>query len=104
MWATARRSPPVRGKSRVHLRRRDVNRWFGTNLLCPNDADAGRLEGGSMTTPLPPDSLPVRPDLGQMKRQAKELLAGIRAGEPAAVSKLAQFHVRTIDPASTKLA
>jgi hypothetical protein len=57
-----------------------------------------------MTTPLPPNSLPVRPDLGQLKRQAKELLAGIRAREPAAVSKLVQFHPETIDLASAKLA
>ncbi|HEV7691807.1 MAG TPA: hypothetical protein VGO52_13315 [Hyphomonadaceae bacterium] len=57
-----------------------------------------------MTTPLPPDSLPVRPDLGQLKRQAKELLAGMRALDPAAISKLAQFHPEMIDPASAKLA
>src|SRR5689334_1972371 len=57
-----------------------------------------------MTTPLPPDSLPLRPDLGQLKRQAKELLAGVRAGDPAHISKLAQFHPEKIDPTSAKLA
>jgi hypothetical protein len=57
-----------------------------------------------VTTPLPPQSLPVRPDLGQLKRQAKELLRGVQSREPEAVSQLVQFHPETIDPADAKLA
>jgi ankyrin repeat protein len=36
--------------------------------------------------------LPVRPDLGQLKRQAKELLKGIRGGDPAAIGEFREFH------------
>ena len=36
--------------------------------------------------------LPVRPDLGQLKIQAKELLKGLRAGEPVAIEEFNQFH------------
>ena len=57
-----------------------------------------------MTTPLPPNSLPVRPDLGQLKKQAKELLRGVQAHTPEAVSRLVQFHPEAIDPADAKLA
>jgi hypothetical protein len=48
--------------------------------------------------------LPVRPDLGQLKRQAKELLRQIRRGDPASVEELSQYHPQAIEPASTKLA
>lgn len=41
-------------------------------------------------------TLPVRPDLGQLKRQAKELLRDARAGDPTAAT--------LIDPATAKLA
>ena len=34
-----------------------------------------------------PADLPPRPNLEQLKKQAKELLQAIRAGEPAAVAK-----------------
>ena len=48
--------------------------------------------------------LPVRPDLGQLKRQAKELLRALRARDPAAVALLRDHHPRAIDPAATILA
>lgn len=56
-----------------------------------------------MTT-LPDRALPVRPDLGQLERQAKELLREIRSGTPAALAELAQFHPGSPDPARAKLA
>src|SRR4051812_5104888 len=41
--------------------------------------------------------LPARPDLDQIKHQAKELLAAFRAGEPAAMAEV-QAHYRGADP------
>jgi len=36
--------------------------------------------------------LPVRPDLGQLKRQAKELLKAVRAGDADALAEFDHFH------------
>lgn len=48
--------------------------------------------------------LPVRPDLDQLKHQAKDLLRAIRAGDPAAVAELQQHHPKPAAPATVKLA
>jgi ankyrin repeat protein len=48
--------------------------------------------------------LPVRPDLEQLKHQAKDLLREIRSGDPSAIADLAQYHPDKIDPANVKLA
>jgi ankyrin repeat protein len=48
--------------------------------------------------------LPLRPDLDQLKRQAKELVRDIRRGDPAAVAQLLQHHPEKIDPAAARLA
>jgi len=48
--------------------------------------------------------LPVRPDLDQLKHQAKELLRAIRRGEPSALAKLREQHPRAPDPSGVKLA
>ena len=48
--------------------------------------------------------LPVRPDLDQLKHQAKELLRAIHAGDDAAVAELRERHPDSIDPADAKLA
>ena len=48
--------------------------------------------------------LPVRPDLDQLKHQAKELLRAIRAGDPEALADVAEHHPKRMDPASAKLA
>ncbi len=42
----------------------------------------------------PTRSLPVRPDLDQLRRQAKELLAQFKIGDPTALEEFAQFHPR----------
>lgn len=47
---------------------------------------------------------PVRPDLTQLKHQAKDLLRAIRAGEPQAVATLQAFHPEHPDPANARLA
>ena len=53
---------------------------------------------------MPIRSLPVRPNLDQLRHQAKELLRGIRRGDPAAVAELAEHHPGKIDPGEAKLA
>jgi hypothetical protein len=48
--------------------------------------------------------LPVRPDLDQLKHQAKDLLRAIRRGDPSSIEELRKYHPGKIDPASAKLA
>ena len=48
--------------------------------------------------------LPVRPNLDQLKNQAKDLLRAIRRGDPEAIAELQQHHPGRTDPASAKLA
>lgn len=48
--------------------------------------------------------LPVHPDLGQLKRQAKELLRDFRTDDPDAVADFAAFHPEKVDAAAAKLA
>jgi hypothetical protein len=47
---------------------------------------------------------PVRPNLEQLKHQAKDLLRAIRAGDPSAIAELEQYHPKKLDPTSVKLA
>src|SRR3954470_13663741 len=47
--------------------------------------------------------LPVRPNLDQLHRQARELLRAIHAGDPAAIAELKQ-HSESIDPPAARLA
>ena len=48
--------------------------------------------------------LPVRPDLDQLHRQAKELLRAIHIFDPDALVDLREHHPKFIDPADAKLA
>jgi ankyrin repeat protein len=48
--------------------------------------------------------LPVRPDLDQTHRQAKELLRAIRAGDASAIAELREHHSNSIDADAAKLA
>ena len=48
--------------------------------------------------------LPVRPNLDQLRRQAKELLRAIHAGDPAATAELREHHPEPIEPAAATLA
>ena len=49
--------------------------------------------------------LPVRPDLDQLKHQAKDMLRSIRRGDPGAIAEFHTFHPRAgTDPANIKLA
>jgi hypothetical protein len=53
---------------------------------------------------MPNRSLPVRPDLEQLRHQAKDLLRSIRAGEAQALADLAAFHPEKVIPTEAKLA
>ena len=53
---------------------------------------------------MPIRRLPVRPDLDQIHRQAKELLKAIRASEPSAIDDFTAHHPAPPDPAAAKLA
>ncbi len=53
---------------------------------------------------MPTRRLPVRPNLDQLKHQAKDMLRAFRAGEPDAIADLAQYHPNAIDPAAATLA
>jgi hypothetical protein len=53
---------------------------------------------------MPVRRLPVRPDLEQLQRQAKELLRSIHAGDASAVAELRERHPDAVDPAAAKLA
>ena len=47
---------------------------------------------------MPVRRLPVRPDLEQLQRQAKELLRAIHAGDADAIAELREHHPESIDP------
>lgn len=47
---------------------------------------------------------PVRPNLDQLKRQAKDLLRAIRRGDPSAGAELQEHHPGRVEPADAKLA
>jgi Ankyrin repeat len=53
---------------------------------------------------MPVRRLPVRPDLDQLHRQAKELLSAIHAGDANAIAELRAHHPESIDPSAAKLA
>jgi hypothetical protein len=47
---------------------------------------------------------PVRPNLEQLKHQAKDLLKAIRRGDASAGAQLAKHHPQGIQPGTAKLA
>ena len=53
---------------------------------------------------MPDRRLPVRPDLLQLKHQAKDLLRAMHRGDPAAIAQFQQYHPEKVDPASARLA
>lgn len=48
--------------------------------------------------------LPVRPNLEQLKHQAKDLLRAMRDGDNAAIEEFNQFHPKPVQPNEAKLA
>ena len=53
---------------------------------------------------MPDRHLPVRPNLEQLKHQAKDLLRELRRGDPAAIEDFRKYHPEAIEPAGAKLA
>jgi hypothetical protein len=47
---------------------------------------------------------PVRPNLEQLKHQAKDLLRAFRAGDPDAVADFREHHTKPVEPESARLA
>jgi hypothetical protein len=47
---------------------------------------------------------PVRPNLEQLKHQAKDLLRAFRAGDPEAIADFREYQTKSIEPASARLA
>ena len=47
---------------------------------------------------------PVRPNLEQLKHQAKDLLRAIKQGEPSALAELQKHYPKAITPENAKLA
>src|SRR5882757_447764 len=65
----------------------------------PTRADLGH----SRRLVMPARDLPVRPDLDQLKHEAKDLLRALHAADPAAVAELREFHP-DVDPRRARLA
>jgi len=53
---------------------------------------------------VPERHLPVRPDLEQLRHQAKDLVRALRRGDPEARADLERFHAKPPEPSSAKLA
>ena len=53
---------------------------------------------------MPTRHLPVRPNLDQLKHQAKDLLRGNRRGDPSAIEELHEHHPGRVEPGVAKLA
>ena len=53
---------------------------------------------------MPSRRLPVRPNLEQVQRQAKEFLHALRTGDPIAIAEFRAHHPESIEPAAAKLA
>lgn len=53
---------------------------------------------------MPDRRLPLRPNLDQLRHQAKDLLHAVRRGDRAALTELHERHPETIEPAQARLA
>jgi len=53
---------------------------------------------------MPERDLPVRPDLEQLRHQAKDLLRGAHARDATAIADFTQFHPELADPTTAQLA
>ena len=53
---------------------------------------------------MPDRRLPIRPDLIQLKHQAKDLLREMRSGDPSAIEQFKKYHPEEIDAANARLA
>lgn len=53
---------------------------------------------------MPVRRLPVRPDLDQLRHQAREFLRALHAGDAAAIAELQEFHPKPPPPAEARLA
>src|SRR5205085_2965617 len=76
--------------------------WSQWTLFCPSKRTPGAQKELVVKLSFPNRRLPERPDLEQLRRQAKELLDGYRAGDERAVAEVKRFY-RGADPATFAL-
>jgi ankyrin repeat protein len=77
------------------------------NLLSPGNADIGHLTKRRLVMSIHNREdryLPVRPNLAQLKNQAKDLLYGLHNGDPAAIGEFNLFHPKPVPPDKVILA
>ena len=53
---------------------------------------------------MPARHLPAKPDIRQLKHQAKDLLRALQRGQPSAIADFADYHPQRVDAASAQLA
>ncbi len=53
---------------------------------------------------MPERRLPLRPNLDQLKHQAKDLLRQLHCGDPSAVEEFKKYHPEQVEPGTAKLA
>jgi Ankyrin repeat len=63
-----------------------------------------RGKGPSPPAVVPDRHLPVRPNLDQLRQQARDLLRDVQSGDPRAVAELQKHHPGTIAPVAARLA
>lgn len=54
--------------------------------------------------PVPNRHVPVRPNLDQLRHQAKDLLRAIQRGDPSAIAEFNSYHPKAVAPAQARLA
>ena len=80
-----------------HKRHKDHKTRSARSDLARSNSSANRNQSNSTEdSNLPNRRLPVRPNLDQLKHQAKDLLGDIRRGDPAAIEEFNAFHPRPI--------
>src|ERR1700676_2620094 len=96
-------SPPERHSTKVL-----TNLLFARSSGPGHDHEGGpcmaRESAGKSAPEFTDRHFSVRPNLDQLKHQAKDLLRAVRQGDPAAIAELYTHHSKKIDPADAKLA
>src|SRR5215472_776605 len=82
------RPPPCPRKGRRPPERESHRSWFSELFSARASGHRALLKGAHMNRNVPTRRMREHPDLQQLKRQAKELLRGFAAGEPAAVAEV----------------
>ena len=79
-----------------HTDHKDQDRSGRSDSTKSNSSADSNQSKSTKDSNLPGRRLPVRPNLDQLKHQAKDLLRDIRRGDPAAIKEFNAFHPRPI--------